>query len=65
MRNVQKIGKLINTVDMLRYELQEKSLYLSSKNDPERKKVAELEDNLRILGDHLEDMEIRLIDILA
>ena len=64
MKNLDKISKLHNEIDKLRYELQEKPLYLSSTKDPEREKVVRVEEKLRILGDHLENLQIQLIDLL-
>ena len=63
MRNISKIGKLINKVDDLKTEC--RHVYLASADDPDYvAKIEPLQRKLFILAGHLADLEAELISVL-
>ena len=63
MRNIRKIGKLINKVDDLKMACRE--TILAAPSDPDyQQTIIPLQEKLKILGDHLAELERELISVL-
>ena len=63
MRNVRKLGKLINEIDSLKMECRDPILAATSDPDYEQT-IIPLQEKLKILSGHLAELERELISVL-